>query len=131
MANSGSENRKMKSLIMVRMEPELEASIRQQSELAGFPLASYVRSILADHIGQSGLSNLPERRDAVLSEMASMCRLVSRMNGAVVQLAKTMRQQESHHHPETESILSGLKMTQRQLVDLINELHHDSGRNKR
>ena len=109
----GSETRAMTGQALVRMPPLLAARIRELAEESGLSDAAWLRDLAAAAAG------LPDEARPVpsrvpppdLAAFALLGRQVSRLNGAVVQLAKATREggDPLAVHGDVEAVLAGLR----------------------
>lgn len=109
----GTERRAMTGAALVRMPPVLAARVRELALADGLSDAAWLRSLAAAAAG------LPDEARPVssgvpppdLAACALLGRQVSRLNGAVVQLAKATREggDPSAAHGGIEAVLSDLR----------------------
>jgi len=120
--------------VYVRLRPTVAAALEaaalaQNISAAGWARAAIVAG-LPDHTHRdfASLPPSPRRRPAVIppADMAEVSRLigtVGRATGAVVQLAKTLREHgQIDVHAEVETILLDLRATQSELVNIATRL---------
>jgi hypothetical protein len=129
MSTSGSETRRLTSALFVRLDPALRAFVDAAAASTSTNGATWIRDLITDRQGNDARAQprpaMRRRPSSTRSpdDIAALARLaayVARLNGAVVQLAKSVRLTGSAvEHAELECVLADLRAAQRQLVAAI------------
>lgn len=134
MSRRGTENRAMASQALVRMDADLAAACARAAGSHGLTIAAWLRGLAVAAVDMPGSARpsapIPAP-DPLVADLSLLIRSVGRANGAVVQLAKGMRETAHPDHPAAEEVLGQLRATQRDLVDLVQEVRRDIGRHPR
>lgn len=115
----GTETRNMSEAALVRMEPELAELVSDAAKRAGLTKASWLRELAVKRLDapqdMAKSSRLPTPD---LEEFARLTASVARLNGAMVQLQITFRENGmTDLHASGERVLSDLRSIQASLVD--------------
>lgn len=127
----GSKTRKMTNVIPLRLTPELSERIHYAASEADETDASYIRSCVITKLELEPQINrrIRKRRfvipDADVIVIGELSEYVARLNGAVIQLAKTFRLQSSPDHDRAEIVLSKLDDCYLALVKLSDRVDAD------
>ena len=124
-----TETRQLSRQILVRLSPELATAIDANASARGITSAAWLRQLAADAVTGNVVTprdrqRSPRRRPAPVisgdeAEVRALVRQLGIVGGAVVQLAKGLREGERPEHPAAEEVLRELRATSeaaRQLV---------------
>lgn len=135
MGRRGSENRAMSGQVLVRLSPALAVAVSGAALSADLSAAAWLRGRAAEAVGHSEEARPTGPVDAVpepfLAELGRLARFVSRLNGAVTQMAMALRETGHPAHGEAESVLAQLRPLRLQLTDALEEVRRDRGRHPR
>lgn len=133
MSRRGTETRAMANQAFVRMDADLAQACAQAADRQGLTLAAWLRGLAVAAVDMPGSARpsapIPAP-DPLVADLSLLVRSVGRMNGAVVQFAKAMRETSHPDHPTAEEVLGDLRATQRALVGLVQEVRRDRGRHE-
>lgn len=119
MPGRGTEKRAMSEAALVRMEPELAELVSDAAKRAGLSKAAWLRELAVKRLNapqdMAKASRLPTPD---LEGLARLTASVARLNGAMVQLQITFRENGmTDLHASGERVLSDLRSIQASLVD--------------
>ncbi|WP_029002474.1 hypothetical protein [Azorhizobium doebereinerae] len=124
----------MSGQVLVRLSPALAAAVSAAALSADLSAGAWLRHLAAEGVGQPDQARPTKPVDAapdpLVAELGLVARNVGRMNGALVQLAKTMRETLHPDHAASEQVLARLRAAQRELIDLVQEVRRDRGRHE-
>jgi hypothetical protein len=123
---SGSEKRELSAAVLVRMTPEMKAALQARCDEES--VSAHIREELTDylildhsHIRPSQKRGAPKIRPDDVREVSKLAGAVRKSNGAVVQLAKAIREAGQPLHAEIEEILTDLR-EQSSRIDVVAEI---------
>lgn len=130
MPGRGTEIRAKKSQALVRMDSALAAAVAAAAKAADLTVAAWFRMLAVESLKIDPDLAAPTepayRPEADVAELGRIVRLISRNNGAVVQLTATLRETgETQLHRDAEQVLTGLRSLKRELTDLVLEKRND------
>jgi hypothetical protein len=119
----GTERRAMDRQALVRLAGPLAADVSAAAAAEGLTVAAWLRSLAVARLGADVKHVRPSSpRYEPTADLEAISRLQSAqsmLNGAVIQLAKNMRETGSPDHPEIETVLADLKALRRDLTDFV------------
>lgn len=136
MARSGTQTRKQTAAAYVRMSPALLAAVEEAANDEEVSVAAFLRDLARRHVvdvtghdpsTDDDRRESPSRESLIppadLQDVAGLAAKVSRLNGAVVQLTKNLREAGAEAiHADAEAILAELRTARRELGDLVDYL---------
>jgi len=127
----GTNTRRMTDDVKLRLTPELSSRIHSAAIASNETDASFIRSCTIRVMGLSPEINrrIKRRRivvhDKDVTVLGAFTKHLHRLNGAVIQLAKSQRLQSSQLHGQTELVLSELEGCYRLFKDLGDKIEAD------
>ena len=115
--------------IYIRLKPALASSLEVAARTDRLSPTGWARRAIAEALPDSEMASLalppsPPRRPLVMpsDDLATVARLAggtARCTGAVIQLAKSLRETAHPAHGELEDVLRDLRAVQRELVSVV------------
>jgi len=119
----GTEKRAMDRQALVRLAGPLAVDVSAAAAAEGLTVAAWLRSLAVARIGADVEHVRPSTpRYEPTADLEAISRLQnsqSMLNGAVIQLAKGLRETGSVGHSDIEAVLADLKALRRDLTDFV------------
>lgn len=131
----GSNRRRMSGQVLLRMDDGTRKAL--EGLAGGKALTSYLRDLIGQHLidvvdmdprtpeeRQTYEAPMPWLPPEDTKELSGLAAAVSRLNGAVVQMTKAVRESGADAlHADCEAVLSDLRAMRRELGDEVEHLH--------
>ena len=117
--SSGSEKRKKVEALLVRMEPDLAEKLRKAAAARRISGAQWARNVMSRALGRKSKAPRPMSADPdLLRRLAEIATSLGRQSGALIQVAKTVREGRvsSELKREAEETLRAARETQAKLL---------------
>lgn len=124
----GTEKRTMSEQMLVRLPGPLASAVTLAAHAEGLTAAAWLRGLAVarlegapEHVRPTAPAYEPSLD---LEALGLLSRKVSRANGALIQLAKAVRETGTLGHAELEENLAALRSLRRDLTDVVEEARH-------
>lgn len=126
MPGSGTETRRMDRQVLVRLPEQLATAVAAAAETDGLTAAAWLRQRAVDATGADPAHARPSapvlEPAADVAELGRLIRTLGMTTGAVVQLARAVRETGTAGHAEVEAVLAKLRGVQGELVDTLEDI---------
>jgi len=119
----GTERRAMDQQALVRLSGPLAIAVSAAATAEGLSIPAWLRSLAVTHLEGAAKhvrpSTPPYIPSAAVEDLSRLHAWQSRLNGALVQYTKALRETGSSVHEEAETILADLRTLRRELEAFV------------